>query len=92
MVLEEDGRYWHQGSGKELKKKKAEAGEAASVQRTFMRTEHPEGILLSLESGGNEVKVLLNNRFEPKLLYKLTSDGNSSFLCICKVAQWCPTL
>lgn len=29
---------------KELKKKKAEAGEAASVQRTFMRTEHPEEI------------------------------------------------
>jgi len=36
--------------GKELKKKKAEAGEAASVQRTFMRTEHPEEIF-TLESG-----------------------------------------
>ena len=30
------------GGGTE--KEKAETGEAAHVQRTFMRTEHPEGI------------------------------------------------
>lgn len=72
MVLEVDEDTGIKG-GKELKKKKTEAGEAASVQRTFMRTEHPEGIFAFFGRvvGRHEVKSALNNRFEPKLLYKL---------------------